>query len=80
MSTTASFDLTATHFAFTGAGAFSGGGSGFADMTTFSSANQKVKLQGGGNCGWDAPTGAPSNPFNDNIDATNGQLLGLVYH
>ena len=80
MSTTASFDLTATHFAFTGNGAFSGGGSGFAAATTFSSANQKVKLQGGGNCGWDAPTGAPSNPFNDNVDANNGQLLVLVYH
>jgi hypothetical protein len=79
-STTANFDLSATHFAFTGAGAFSGGGSGFAATTTPSAANQKVKLQGGGNCGWNAPTGAPSNPFNDNIDAANGQLLALVYH
>lgn len=78
-STTANFDLSATQFAFTGNAAFSGGGSGFAATTSVTSQNQKAKLQGGGNCGWDAPTGAPSNPFNNNVDANNGQLLTLVY-
>jgi len=78
-STTANFDISATQFAFTGNAAFTGGGSGFAATTTVSSNNQKVKLQGGGNCGWDAPAGAPSNPFNNNVDANNGQLIGLVY-
>ncbi|HET9988551.1 MAG TPA: EGF domain-containing protein, partial [Kofleriaceae bacterium] len=79
MSTTANFDISATQFAFTGNAAFTGGGSGFASTTAVTSKSQKAKLQGGGNCGWDAPAGAPSNPFNDNVDANNGQLLDLVY-
>ncbi len=28
--------------------------------------NQLVTLTGGGDCGWNAPTGAPTNPFNKN--------------
>ncbi|MEO6773877.1 MAG: EGF domain-containing protein [Kofleriaceae bacterium] len=79
-STTANFDLSATHFAFTGNAAFAGGGSAFGAMTSVTSNNQKAQLKGGGYCGWNAPVGAPSNPFNDNVNATNGQLLTLGYH
>jgi hypothetical protein len=76
---TANIDLTATPFALTGAAAFAGAGSGFKVTTSPSAANQKFQLKGGGNCGWNAPVGAPINPFNNNVDSTNGLLLDLVY-
>jgi hypothetical protein len=75
----ASIDLTATHFAITGAAAFQGGGSAYGGATAMSSNNQKATLTGGGYCGWNAPVNAPSNPFNKNVTSTNGAILPLVY-
>lgn len=73
-------DLTGTHFAFVDQNAWAGGGSGFAVSTNLSNANQVGQIKGGGFCGWDAPAGAPANPFNNNITSANGALLTLVYH
>lgn len=80
MTATAHVDLSGTHFAFSGGAAFAGGGSGFAADTMLVMANQQGTVKGGGNCGWNAPAGAPSNPFNDNVTSANGLLLTLVYH
>lgn len=75
MNGTASIDLTSTRFAISSS--FAGGGSGFAAATTPSNANQKWLLHGGGYCGWNAPTNAPTNPFND-IGVS--KLITLTYH
>ncbi|MEP6862906.1 MAG: EGF domain-containing protein [Deltaproteobacteria bacterium] len=79
-STTASFDISATHFAFDTNSTFSTGGSQASGSVGLSSQNQKLAVHGGGFCGWEAPTGTPMNPFNANVDSSNGQLLALVYH
>lgn len=78
-STTASFDISATQFAFDTLSTFAKGGSQAGGSISLSSQNQKLAVHGGGYCGWEAPAGAPANPFNDNVDSTNGQLLALVY-
>ncbi len=78
-STRATVDLTGSHFAMTGAAAFAGAGSSHNQATAMSNNNQKAVIDGGGFCGWNAPVNTPNNPFNDNVDATNGQLLALVY-
>jgi hypothetical protein len=79
-STTANFDISATHFAFDPGSTFSTYGSQASGSAALSSQNQKLAVKGGGFCGWEAPTGTPMNPFNGNVDSTNGQLLALVYH
>ncbi len=75
----ANIDLTATAFALSGSSAWAVSGVGAKGSASLSSGNQKAQIKGGGNCGWDAPVGAPMNPFNDNVDSTNGILLDLVY-
>jgi hypothetical protein len=70
-------DLTATAFALTGAGEFAENGAAPGSQTQLSMRNQRATITGGGNCGWNAPQGAPTNPFNDNV--TGGKLLTLVY-
>lgn len=70
-------DLTGTHFALIGDQQFAPQGNNEAGTAELSHSNQQVKLTGGGNCGWMAPVGVPSNPFNDNV--RNGALLELVY-
>jgi len=77
-SATALIDLTGTHFALTGAAAFAEGGNHAGSSTTLSNQNQQATLTGGGYCGWNAPAGAPFDPFT--VDATDGVLLTLVYH
>lgn len=78
-STTASFDISATQFAFDTNSTFTKGGNQAGGSIQLSSQNQKLAVHGGGFCGWEAPTGTPTNPFNANVDASNGQLLALVY-
>jgi hypothetical protein len=73
----AQIDLTATAFALVGMSQFAAGGTMPGSDTQLSSANQKATIKGGGDCGWNAPVGAPNDPFNDNV--TNGVLLQLVY-
>jgi hypothetical protein len=72
---TATIDLTGTHFAISSD--FTGAGSGFAFDTNPSNAKQKWTLHGGGDCGWNAATNAPNNPFND-IGVS--KLISLTYH
>jgi GON domain/EGF domain len=71
-------DLTGTAFALTGNAAFAEGGNQAGSSVLLTSGNQRATINGGGNCGWMAPTGAPNNPFNDNV--TSGALLDVVYH
>jgi hypothetical protein len=70
-------DLTATKFALTGANEFAEGGNMSNSSIQPTSNNQRATINGGGNCGWVAPVGAPMNPFNDNV--TNGAILEVVY-
>lgn len=70
-------DLTATAFALTGANDFAAGGNKPAAFFQPTNNNQRATINGGGNCGWAAPVGAPVNPFNNNV--TNGVLLKVVY-
>lgn len=70
-------DLTATSFALTGANQFAVGGNKPGTSVQLASSNQRATINGGGNCGWTAPVGAPVNPFNDNV--TSGALLKVVY-
>lgn len=70
----ASIDLTGTPFALTTNWATGGAHVGGSAMK--SSANQKIAITGGGYCGWDAPTGAPQNPFNM---LANGELVVVGY-
>jgi hypothetical protein len=70
-------DLTGTAFALTGQAGFAAGGNQAGSSFQPSNNNQRATLAGGGFCGWNAPTGTPGNPFNDNV--TDGKLLTLVY-
>ena len=71
----AQIDLTATAFALTGTNEFAQDGNNAGGNVAMPD-NQHATINGGGFCGWSAPVGAPSNPFNDNA---NGTLLPLVY-
>lgn len=73
----AAIDLTGTPFALLGPSSFAKGGNMDDATTTLLDANQRASLAGGGYCGWNAPTGTPPDPFNDNI--TSGFLLTLKY-
>ena len=73
----ASIDLAATAFALTGPAAFAAGGNLPGSDVRLSAANQKATINGGGFCGWNAPSGVPMNPFNNNV--TSGLLLPVVY-
>jgi GON domain len=70
-------DLSATKFALTGTSAFAEGGNMSKSIVQLTSNNQRATINGGGNCGWAAPAGAPVNPFNNNV--TSGVILGVVY-
>jgi hypothetical protein len=70
-------DLTATAFALTGANEFAEGGNNANSSVQLMNNNQRATISGGGFCGWNAPTGSPVDPFNDNVTA--GALLGVVY-
>jgi len=70
-------DLTATKFALTGANEFAEGGNMSNSSIQPTSNNQRATINGGGNCGWVAPVGAPMNPFNNNV--TSGAILKVVY-
>jgi GON domain/Complement Clr-like EGF-like len=74
----ASIDLRATQFALTGAEEFAAGGKMPGSMIDLTDGNQRATIAGGGFCGWVAPVGTPSNPFNDTVTA--GLLLPLSYH
>jgi len=73
----ASIDLTATAFALIGPAQFATGGNLPGSDLQLSAGNQRATINGGGFCGWNAPAGAPMDPFNDNV--TSGLLLGVVY-
>jgi hypothetical protein len=79
MAGAANIDLTATHFAIPSSSAFQVEGSSANGHTTMSQTGQTVTLTGGGNCGWNAAAGAPSNPFNNDVDSTNGVILPVAY-
>jgi len=73
----ASIDLTGTDFALDAATLFVTAGTQPGGMAQINTDHRRVRLTGGGSCGWTAPAGAPVNPFNDS--ATDGLLLKLVY-
>lgn len=72
---TASIDLGGTKFAIADAQRFVTGGNGatHGDVSP-NNPGQRATITGGGNCGWNGPAGLPSNPFNNNVNATNGKL------
>jgi GON domain len=70
----ASVDLTSTPFVLASAWVTNGSYQNGAAVT--SNTNQTVSISGGGYCGWNAPTGAPENPFNT---FTNSELIKLSY-
>jgi hypothetical protein len=70
-------DLSGTGFALDAATMFAKGGNQPGGSVQISTDRANVKLSGGGDCGWIAPSGAPANPFNNNV--TSGFLLKLVY-
>lgn len=73
----ASVDLAGTAFALDATTTFATGGSRPGGTAQISVDRRDAILTGGGICGWMAPTGAPANPFNNNV--TSGQLLKLAY-
>lgn len=73
----AQIDLSTTAFALTGSGEFAQGGAKTGSGNVqLSGGNQRAMITGGGFCGWNAPVGAPTNPFNDNAAGT---MLPVVY-
>lgn len=70
-------DLTGTAFALIGASEFAEGGNKPGSSTTLMNGNKQATIHGGGFCGWNAPSGAPMNPFNDNVKS--GELLEVRY-
>lgn len=73
----ASIDLTGTGFVLDTATQFVTAGTQPGGLAQINTDHRRVRLTGGGTCGWTAPAGAPVNPFNDNV--TDGLLLKLVY-
>jgi hypothetical protein len=70
----AQVDVTGTPFAVTAS--WSPGGNSPGGAVTSSNAGRTAAITGGGNCGWNAPTGSPGNPFNT---FSSSKLLGLAY-
>jgi hypothetical protein len=68
----ASIDLRNTPFVLGPASTFTRLGNQASSSLNLSSGNQVAQLTGGGFCGWLAPTGTPSDPFNNN--AANATL------
>jgi len=67
-------DLTGVPFVVSTTWSRGGNSAGGSAVATGS--GRVVAITGGGNCGWDAPSGSPGNPFN----AFSGSLLiGLTY-
>lgn len=58
----AAIDLTNTKFVVTSN--WSRAGNDTAGSANKSGGGRTVAITGGGNCGWNAPTGAPNDPFN----------------
>jgi hypothetical protein len=75
----AQIDLTGTSFALTGTNEFAEGGNKSGSAISLSPDKQRATINGGGDCGWNAPVGTPFNPFNNNVNATNGAILSLSY-
>lgn len=73
----AEIDLTGTGFALDAATLFATAGNQPGGAAQPSINRERVKLTGGGRCGWNAPAGTPTNPFNNNV--TSGLLLKLAY-
>jgi hypothetical protein len=68
----AGVDVSSTPFAITSGWSPAGG-----DAAGIANKNARTaSISGGGNCGWDAPTGSPGNPFNT---FTNSKLVQLSY-
>ncbi len=74
----AQIDLTGTSFALVGANEFINDGNSSAELIQMPN-NQHATINGGGNCGWAGPVNTPLNPFNNNVDSTNGTILQLMY-
>lgn len=72
----AQIDLTGASFALTGPNEFARGGNMSGGSVQLAANNRQATITGGGFCGWVAPAGAPTNPFNNNA---NGTRLQLVY-
>ena len=73
----AAIDLTGTAFTLGASPAYIAGGDHPGSALQLSSDNRRARINGGGSCGWYAPTGTPANPFNDNV--TDGLLLKVQY-
>jgi len=73
-SSAANVDLTGTPFVVTSS--WAQGGNKPAGSTTQSAGGRAVALTGGGYCGWNAPVGAPTNPFNT---FPSSSLIALAY-
>ncbi|HEY3803695.1 MAG TPA: GON domain-containing protein [Kofleriaceae bacterium] len=69
-------DLTGTQFVVASTSTWSTGGNSPGHSVTSSEGGRIVAITGGGNCGWNAPTGSPGNPFNKFEPAS---LLQLAY-
>ena len=71
---TAAINLTNTPFVVSSNWSLGGGGA--AGNANKAGGGRTVTITGGGNCGWNAPSGAPGNPFNT---CTNLKLVTLTY-
>ncbi len=69
-----SIDLTGVPFVVTAS--WNKGGNNPGGAATKMNGGRVVAITGGGNCGWDAPAGSPSNPFNT---FGGSSILGLAY-
>jgi hypothetical protein len=69
-----SVDVSGTPFAI--ASTWTRGGNKTGGTTTASAQDRALAITGGGDCGWNAPAGAPGNPFNT---FTPSKLITLQY-
>lgn len=68
------FTIDVTQFVVSGAAGAGGG------TTPATSTSKQIAITGGGNCGWNAPNGAPGNPFNPGPSwGSGGQVLSVTY-
>lgn len=74
----AQIDLTGTSFVLATGLQFVKAGNGPGGTVTVPD-GQHATITGGGNCGWTGPVNVPFNPFNTNVNATNGAILPLSY-
>lgn len=72
----ASIDLTGEPFVVDGTTAWTTSGVGSSGMSNSMSGGRAISIDGGGNCGWEAPSGAAFNPFNT---FTPSNVIGLLY-